>query len=86
MIKRVLAVVLVIGMLSCGMVFAQDKELKTPSEKLSYTLGMDIGTFLKEVPREIDFEIFLQGIKDSFKGEKTPSYTGRSNPNKTRVY
>lgn len=84
MMKQVLVVALVIGMLSCGIVFAAEKglktpsekvvvaskELKTPSEKLSYTLGMDIGAFLKEVPKEIDFEVFIQGVKASFKGEK----------------
>ena len=71
MVKQVLVVALVIGMLSGGMLFAAGKELKTPSEKLSYTLGMDIGAFLKEVPKEIDLEIFMQGIKDNFKGDTT---------------
>jgi FKBP-type peptidyl-prolyl cis-trans isomerase len=70
MVKRILAVALVIGMLSCGMVFAAGKELKTPDEKLSYILGTDVGRSLKSVPQKIDLEIFLQGIKDSFKGEK----------------
>ncbi len=73
MLKRVFAVALVVGIVSCGMVFAQDKGkgLNTDSEKLSYTLGMDIGKFLKDVPRDIDFEIFIQGIKDSFNGDTT---------------
>ena len=34
------------------------------------TLGMDIGAFLKEIPKDVDFEIFIRGVKDSFKGEK----------------
>ncbi len=71
MIKYVVAVVLAISLLSYGLVFAADEGLKTDSEKLSYMMGMDIGTFLKEVPREIDFEIFVSGIKDVFNGEKT---------------
>lgn len=69
--KQILAV-LVMSILLCGAAFAADKkELKTPNEKLSYTLGMDMGSFLKEVPRDIDFEVFLQGVRDSFKGKKT---------------
>ncbi len=71
MIKRVALVVLAISVLSCGFVFAADEELKTDSDKLSYMLGMDIGAFLKEIPREVDFDIFISGIKDTFKGEKT---------------
>lgn len=69
--KRVVAVVLAVSLLSCGMIFAQDTVLQTPAEKLSYMLGMDIGGFLKDVPREINFDIFVRGIKDTYKGEKT---------------
>ncbi|MDD5454875.1 MAG: FKBP-type peptidyl-prolyl cis-trans isomerase [Candidatus Ratteibacteria bacterium] len=69
--KFVAAVVLAVSLLSAGMVFAQATSLQTPDEKLSYMLGMDIGSFLKEVPREIDFEIFIQGVQDTYKGEKT---------------
>lgn len=71
MIKQISAVALVISIVFCGMVFAADEELKTPAEKLSYTLGMDVGESLKTAPTDIDFEVFLQGLKDSFKGEKT---------------
>ncbi|MCK4905054.1 FKBP-type peptidyl-prolyl cis-trans isomerase [bacterium] len=69
--KYVVAVVLAISLLSFGLVFAADEKLTTPSEKLSYMMGMDIGTFLKEVPREIDFEIFTRGVKDVYNGEQT---------------
>lgn len=69
--KYVVVMVLAISLLSCGLVFAADEELTTPSEKLSYMMGMDIGTFLKEVPREIDFEIFTRGVKDVYNGEQT---------------
>jgi len=71
MIKYVVAVVLAISLLSFGLVFAADEKLTTPSEKLSYMMGMDIGTFLKDVPREIDFEIFTRGVKDVYSGEQT---------------
>jgi FKBP-type peptidyl-prolyl cis-trans isomerase len=74
MLKQIAAIVVValtVSILSCGMVLAQDEQLKTDSDKLSYVLGMDIGAFLKEVPQEVDFDIFMRGLKDVYKGENT---------------
>ncbi len=69
--KGVVAVVLAVCMISCAFVFAADEELKTDSDKLSYMLGMDIGAFLKGIPRETDFDIFIRGIKDTYEGGET---------------
>lgn len=68
MIKYIVTVALTVSLLYCGLVFAADETLKTDSDKLSYVLGMDIGNFLKDVPREIDFDIFVRGIKDTYSG------------------
>lgn len=46
------------------------KELKTPDEKLSYAIGLEIGTSLKDLPTEIDFAVFVQAVQDGLKGEK----------------
>jgi len=46
------------------------KELKTPDEKLSYAIGLEIGTSLKNLPTEIDFAVFVQAVEDGLKGEK----------------
>lgn len=70
MIKRVLAISILAGIFLLGAVFAAEEEL-TPDEKFSYMLGMDIGMNLKNVPQDVDFEIFLRGIKDSFEGKET---------------
>lgn len=43
------------------------EELKTSSEKLSYALGMEIGTFLKGLSEEVDLPIFVRGLEDVFK-------------------
>jgi FKBP-type peptidyl-prolyl cis-trans isomerase len=48
-----------------------DVELKSFSQKLSYTLGQQIGNNIKESPTEIDVDIFVRGIKDSLKGSKS---------------
>lgn len=70
MFKRCLVMSTVAFLLLSEISHATVEELNTQDEKFSYMLGMDIGGSLKEVPIEFDFEIFLQGINDSFKGEK----------------
>jgi FKBP-type peptidyl-prolyl cis-trans isomerase FklB len=42
-----------------------DSILKTPKDKLSYTLGQNIGKTFKAQGIEIDLDIFLRGIKDA---------------------
>ena len=49
---------------------AASEELKTFSAKLSYSLGLEIGASLKELQKDIDFDIFLRGLKDSLEGRK----------------
>ncbi|MFC1734539.1 FKBP-type peptidyl-prolyl cis-trans isomerase [Candidatus Hydrogenedentota bacterium] len=44
-------------------------ELKTFSQKVSYMIGMDLGTNLKTLPAEIDFEILLKAAQAASKGE-----------------
>ena len=43
-------------------------ELKTFQEKLSYSMGLDVGTYFKGIGDEINFETLLRGIEDAFKG------------------
>jgi FKBP-type peptidyl-prolyl cis-trans isomerase FklB len=59
-----------IGLLA-GIAVAQDtRELKTPKEKLSYALGVNLGNQVKNQPVEIDPDVFTQGIKDVLTGGK----------------
>ena len=52
--------------------FAADKiELKTQKDKLSYSLGMEMGANMKKSGIEIDPAIYQQGMKDAISGEKT---------------
>ena len=46
------------------------EELKTPEAKLSYAIGMDIGTYLKNLPTKVDLPVMIQGVEDSFKGKE----------------
>ena len=43
-------------------------ELKTFQEKLSYSMGLDVGTYFKGIGDEIQFDTLLRGIEDAFKG------------------
>ena len=45
--------------------------LKTEKEKLSYAMGMDLGTQLKARSVDIDPAVFARGLKDALSGSKT---------------
>lgn len=46
------------------------EELKTFQEKLSYSMGLDVGAYFKGIGEEIKFETLIRGIEDGFKGNK----------------
>ena len=50
---------------------AEPPVLKDQREKMSYIMGMEIGASIKGQGIDIDHEIFLRGIKDILKGNKT---------------
>lgn len=67
-----------LAMAMCGVValsgasFAADaQELKTDKEKISYSIGMDIGGNLKRGSVEVDPDLLARGLKDSYGGGKT---------------
>jgi FKBP-type peptidyl-prolyl cis-trans isomerase FklB len=55
-----------------GAAFAADApELKTDKEKISYSIGMDIGGNLRRGSIEVDPDMLAKGVKDSYGGGKT---------------
>jgi len=55
-----------------GAAFAAEvPELKGDKEKLSYSIGMDIGGNLKRGTFEVDPDLLAKGLKDSYGGGKT---------------
>jgi FKBP-type peptidyl-prolyl cis-trans isomerase FklB len=69
MLKRLIAVFWVLFL--AGHVYAGEKaELKTQKDRLSYSLGFDLGGNLKKQSLDIDPDILARGIKDAFTGEK----------------
>jgi len=50
---------------------AEEQKLKTPTDELSYVLGMDVGSNLKRFGTEIDLNILLEGVKATLQGGET---------------
>lgn len=70
---RVLTICLVCLMLVTGQALAEEKkqaELATDTQKLSYALGLDIGSYFKTLGQDLDLEIISRGMLDSYKGNK----------------
>ena len=67
--KLGLAVVLGI-LLLVSQVYAQDVVLKNQKDKISYSIGIDIGMTLKNQSIDIDPAILARGIRDSMSGQK----------------
>jgi FKBP-type peptidyl-prolyl cis-trans isomerase FklB len=49
---------------------AEKMQLKTKKDKVSYTIGLDMGNSLKQQKIEVDPKILAQGIKDALSGAK----------------
>jgi len=70
--KHIFTAALCAAVAFSGPVFAADAPaLKGDKEKLSYSIGMDIGGNLKRQSIEVDPDVLAKGIKDSYTGGKT---------------
>jgi FKBP-type peptidyl-prolyl cis-trans isomerase len=70
--KRGIAMAMCAAVALSGAAFAADApELKGDKEKLSYSIGMDIGGNLKRGSVEVDPDMLAKGLKDSYGGGKT---------------
>jgi len=63
-------VVLGVALLAVQAFAGDTPELKTPMERTSYGLGVDMGKNLKRQGAEMDPDIVLRGMKDAMKGDK----------------
>jgi FKBP-type peptidyl-prolyl cis-trans isomerase len=50
---------------------AEESQLPNLKDKVSYAIGMNLGTSLRRQSVDIDTNIFLQGLKDAMAGGKT---------------
>jgi len=67
-ISRLLAAALAATVVSTP-ILAQ--ELETDMDRLSYTVGMDIGNSLSEQGLELDLDLLVEALRASFNGEET---------------
>lgn len=67
---RVLTVLLAFTLLAVPALAQQSAELKTQHDKVSYTIGIDIGNSLKSRGIEVDPEKLAQGIADAMAGRQ----------------
>lgn len=60
------------GMLAATLAIpAVAQELETPEERLSYTIGMDIGRSLSEQDMDIDIDLLVDALRATYAGEET---------------
>jgi FKBP-type peptidyl-prolyl cis-trans isomerase FklB len=59
------------AVLAASTAFAEEQQaLKTQKEKLSYAIGIDMGTSLKKNAIDVDPDMLFKGIKDALSGGK----------------
>jgi FKBP-type peptidyl-prolyl cis-trans isomerase len=70
--KRIAGIALVACLGFPGAVFATDAgkvvELNSFKDKLSYSMGLDMGTYLNGIGEELDYERLMLGLKNGFEG------------------
>lgn len=59
------------ALLAFGAANAQTTELETPEERLSYTIGMDIGQSLAGQQMDLDIDLVMEGLRATYAGEET---------------
>jgi FKBP-type peptidyl-prolyl cis-trans isomerase len=47
---------------------AADKAIESTKDKVSYSIGLDLGTYLTSMKGKVDFDILKQGLDDGFMG------------------
>ena len=63
---------LIILLFSSSMAYAEEAaSLKTPKERISYIIGRDAGSNLKNQSIDIDLDIFMRGFRDALSGNKS---------------
>ena len=70
--KRIIATIF-FGIMSLPLIVnaadsAADQPLETNKDKVSYSIGLDLGKYLSNMKGKIDYDILKQGIDDGFSG------------------
>lgn len=57
-------------LLAAPLLAAENIQFKNDKEKASYIIGVNIGNNLKQMPMQVDQDLFLKGFKDALSGAK----------------
>lgn len=60
-----------VALFALGTAHAQTTELETPEDRLSYTIGMDIGQSLTGQEMDLDIDLLMEGLRAVYLGEET---------------
>lgn len=71
MIRSILMAALAATAMHCAVTSAQTVELETPEERLSYTIGMDMGQSLAAQDMPLDIDILIEALRSSYLGQET---------------
>ncbi len=70
--KRIAGIALFACLVVPGTIQAADTaELKTFKDKLSYSMGLDMGTYLNGIGDELDYARLIEGLKTGYDGGKS---------------
>ncbi len=70
--KRIVGIALLACLAAPGTIqAAESSELKTFKDKLSYSMGLDMGTYLNGIGDELDYNRLIQGLKTGYDGGKS---------------
>jgi FKBP-type peptidyl-prolyl cis-trans isomerase FklB len=70
-VKSALAILVSIFLLSGQGWAAEGTALKNDKDKLSYSMGVDIGKYMQQQAMDVDPDMFAKGLKDVMTGTKT---------------
>ena len=68
--KQIIAIALMLSLIG-GTAMTQKKQPTTQKEKVSYSLGVNLGKNFKMQGIDVDQALLIQGMKDAFSGSKT---------------
>lgn len=67
--KTLLLVLLSVSFVSCQNNYNKPEDLKTDKEKVSYSIGVDVGNSLKANEIDVEAKAFIKGLEDALKGD-----------------
>jgi FKBP-type peptidyl-prolyl cis-trans isomerase FklB len=68
--RSVLIAILGIALLACQAYAEEQSSLKSQKDKISYIIGLDVGSNLKKQSIEVDPDLLMKGLKDGLGGNK----------------